>query len=119
MLVMSQTQKFKLPTSILNKHLLDPPQKCLGQRNRENFMGNTQQQSSTPGGVTGWLPASQKQRIFCVSDVHVDIKQNRDYWESFDYSPYNRSDVLLVAGDVATKITIIQDFLVLMKKHFG
>lgn len=58
------------------------------------------------------------QRVFAVSDVHVDYTANWEFFEDFDYSVFTNSDVLLVAGDVATNVEHIAKFLRLMRKHF-
>jgi len=58
------------------------------------------------------------QSIHVMSDVHVDIKENFEYFKQLDYSTLGPSDVLIIAGDVATKLSVISQFLELMKKYF-
>lgn len=58
-------------------------------------------------------------KFYAVSDVHVDIAKNWDYWKEMDISSFSTElDVLLVAGDVATDINRISEFFHLTKQIF-
>ena len=58
-------------------------------------------------------------RVFCISDIHVDHKENLEYIQQIlnnnqDYS----NDVIIIAGDVASKLSIIEETLLLFVKTF-
>lgn len=61
-----------------------------------------------------WSLLTTKGLVFVVFKFHG----NR-YWLDYDFSQFNNTDVLIVAGDVGTKLQRIEEFLALMKKTFA
>lgn len=57
-------------------------------------------------------------RIFAVSDLHTDFKENRLLLARMSKSAY-RKDTLLVAGDIADRIDIIAETLLLLRSRFA
>ncbi|KAJ1445522.1 hypothetical protein M885DRAFT_626101 [Pelagophyceae sp. CCMP2097] len=54
-------------------------------------------------------------RIWCVSDLHVDASRNR-HW--LDLLPARPEDAIIVAGDVATSLKLVEAALRLLKTKF-
>lgn len=57
-------------------------------------------------------------RIFAISDLHVDYKGNRDAiaaWSDHDY----RQDVLIVAGDVTDRLSLLEETLEQLMSKFA
>ncbi|HYG08516.1 MAG TPA: metallophosphoesterase [Pyrinomonadaceae bacterium] len=57
-------------------------------------------------------------RIFAVSDLHTDFKENRLLLEQLSREEYTR-DVLLVAGDIADRLEVIGETLALLRSRFA
>jgi hypothetical protein len=57
-------------------------------------------------------------RIFAVSDLHTDFKENRLLLERLSREEYTR-DVLLVAGDIADRLEVIGETLSLLRTRFA
>jgi hypothetical protein len=57
-------------------------------------------------------------RIFAVSDLHTDFKENRLLLEQLSRQEYTE-DVLLVAGDIADRLEVIDDTLSLLRSRFA
>lgn len=56
-------------------------------------------------------------RIFAISDLHTDFKENWQLIEQIPASLY-RDDVLIVAGDIADHIEVIRRTLSLLRSRF-
>lgn len=56
-------------------------------------------------------------RIFATSDLHTDFKENWTLLEQLSQTAYQK-DLLIVAGDIAHKLSIIKDTLELLKNKF-
>ncbi len=57
-------------------------------------------------------------RIFAVSDLHTDFKANRLLLGELLHPAHSR-DTLLVAGDIADRLEVIEDTLALLKSRFA
>jgi hypothetical protein len=57
-------------------------------------------------------------RIFAVSDLHTDFKENRLLLEQLSRVEYTQ-DVLLVAGDIADRLEVIGETLALLRSRFA
>lgn len=57
-------------------------------------------------------------RIFAVSDLHTDFKANRQLLEELLLHA-RREDTLLVAGDIADRIEVIEETLALLRRKFA
>lgn len=57
-------------------------------------------------------------RIFAVSDLHTDFRANLQLVEQLPSYTY-RNDVLLVAGDIADRLEIIEETLSLLREKFS
>ncbi|MCA1568163.1 MAG: metallophosphoesterase [Acidobacteria bacterium] len=57
-------------------------------------------------------------RIFAVSDLHTDFKENRLLLEQLSREEYTQ-DVLLVAGDIADRLEVIGETLSLLISRFA
>jgi len=57
-------------------------------------------------------------RIFAVSDLHADFRENRRLLDSIPVVEH-RGDALIVAGDVATSIPTITETLGFLRGRFG
>lgn len=57
-------------------------------------------------------------RIFAGSDLHTDFKENRLLLARMSKSAY-REDALLVAGDIADRLDIIAETLMLLRARFA
>ena len=53
-------------------------------------------------------------RIFATSDLHTDFKENWTLLEQLSQIAYQK-DLLIVAGDIAHKLSIVKDTLELLK----
>ncbi|KAJ7392455.1 hypothetical protein OS493_012119 [Desmophyllum pertusum] len=53
---------------------------------------------------------SRMSRIFAISDIHVDIPENRRLVESWSATDY-QNDVLIVAGDVTDNLSLLKTVL--------
>src|SRR5215212_2142720 len=56
-------------------------------------------------------------RIFAISDLHTDFKENRLVVESLPDDTFNE-DALIVAGDVADRLEVIEYTLALLRSKF-
>ncbi|MCA1557787.1 MAG: metallophosphoesterase [Acidobacteria bacterium] len=56
-------------------------------------------------------------RVFAVSDLHTDFKENRLIIERLPARAFSR-DILIVAGDIADRLEIIQDTLSMLRSKF-
>ena len=56
-------------------------------------------------------------RILAISDLHTDFKENRTIVEQLSDTRY-QGDVLLVAGDIASNIDVIQNTLTILLSKF-
>ena len=61
--------------------------------------------------------ASRMSRIFAISDIHVDIPENRHLVESWSATDY-QSDVLIVAGDVTDNMSLLKTVLTSLTEKF-
>ncbi|CAJ1358425.1 unnamed protein product [Effrenium voratum] len=59
---------------------------------------------------------SKQIRIWALSDIHTDKKENMEW---VDKLPEFRDDVLILAGDVANTMEVLQQTLLLLKKRFA
>jgi hypothetical protein len=57
-------------------------------------------------------------RIFAISDLHTDFKENRMLLEQLSREEYTQ-DVLLVAGDIADRLEVIGETLALLRSRFA
>jgi Calcineurin-like phosphoesterase len=57
-------------------------------------------------------------RIFAVSDLHTDFRENRLLLDQLSREEYTR-DVLLVAGDIADRLATIGETLALLRSRFA
>ena len=57
-------------------------------------------------------------RIFAVSDLHVDIPENLRWLEGWSPTLY-QNDVLIVAGDVTDKMTLLRTTLKSLTQKFA
>ena len=73
-----------------------------------------------PAGATAWPRVEGyggEWRVHCVSDLHTDMKENRD-WLSRHASPREADGCqhcLVVAGDVATKLEVVGETLAVLR----
>ena len=56
-------------------------------------------------------------RVLAISDLHTDFKENRWFLEQLSGTAY-REDVLIVAGDIADRLPIVQWTLALLRAKF-
>jgi len=56
-------------------------------------------------------------RVFAISDLHVDYKENLQFVNSWSSTDYQR-DVLLVAGDVTDDLVLLEHVLKSFVKKF-
>jgi Icc-related predicted phosphoesterase len=56
-------------------------------------------------------------RVFAISDLHTDFKENRLVVEGLPNNTFNR-DALIVAGDIADRLGIIESTLALLRSKF-
>lgn len=56
-------------------------------------------------------------RVLAVSDIHVDYEQNRRWLEQLSKSDYQR-DVLIIAGDVSSNLTLLEQVFDSVKERF-
>jgi predicted phosphodiesterase len=56
--------------------------------------------------------------IFAISDLHTDFKANRLLLDELTRSGYRR-DTLLVAGDIADRLEVLEDTLALLRSRFA
>ena len=47
-------------------------------------------------------------KVFAISDLHVDIKQNRDWVSSVLCSGRFNNDALIIAGDITDNIDLLR-----------
>ena len=68
-----------------------------------------------------WLqysqPATTMVRLFAISDLHVDHKENLAFIKSWSDTNY-KNDVLIVAGDVTDKLSLLETTLAQIKLKF-
>lgn len=55
-------------------------------------------------------------RLFCISDVHVDIPQNKKWIEQLPARP---NDALIVAGDISEQMDLTQSALRVLKRKYA
>ena len=56
-------------------------------------------------------------RIFAISDIHVDIPENRHLVESWSATDH-QGDVLIVAGDVTDNMSLLKTVLTSLTEKF-
>jgi predicted phosphodiesterase len=56
-------------------------------------------------------------RLFATSDLHVDFRENREVLEQVSREEF-REDALIVAGDVAHRLELVEASLALLKERF-
>ncbi|MCG8669692.1 MAG: metallophosphoesterase [Pseudomonadales bacterium] len=59
-----------------------------------------------------------KQRLFVISDIHIDYKENREILLALSDTDYIR-DTLLIAGDATDSADILRSFLAAMANKFA
>ena len=64
-------------------------------------------------------PSADAGRIFCVSDIHSDHEANMAWCAGLRRRGGFERDVLLVAGDVASSLVILQETLEVLTATFG
>jgi predicted phosphodiesterase len=57
-------------------------------------------------------------RIFAVSDLHADVRENRALLERIPATAY-RDDALIVAGDVADRLSVLESALARLRERFA
>lgn len=57
-------------------------------------------------------------RIFAVSDLHTDFRENRGLLEQIPAAEY-RADALIVAGDIADQLEVIGETLAALRARFA
>ncbi len=57
-------------------------------------------------------------RVFAISDLHVDYRENRNFVDSWSSSAY-RNDVIIVAGDVTDNMSLLTSTLGSMREKFN
>ncbi|MFZ8957349.1 MAG: metallophosphoesterase, partial [Pseudohongiellaceae bacterium] len=57
-------------------------------------------------------------KVFAVSDLHVDYRENLDWIDSLSRDRY-REDVLLLAGDVTDDLRLLGSTLRALKSRFA
>lgn len=57
-------------------------------------------------------------RIFAISDLHTDFRENRLLLKQLSREEYTQ-DVLLVAGDIAERLEVIGETLTLLRSRFA
>eukprot|EP00854_Cymbomonas_tetramitiformis_P012983 gene12983-15345_t len=66
----------------------------------------------------GEAPHFDGRAIYAISDLHVDSKVNRDWVNSLPAQDH-LEDALIVAGDVATNLEVLESTLVALLEKFG
>jgi len=61
----------------------------------------------------------QEQRVFAVTDIHVDKDANAEWLRQLSRRGDFINDVLIVCGDVADEITVLSDALEILASTFG
>lgn len=56
-------------------------------------------------------------RVFAISDLHTDFQENWEYLKKITIPEYS-NDLLIVAGDIADKIEVIEKTLRHLKRFF-
>ena len=54
-------------------------------------------------------------RVLAVSDLHTDYEQNLEWCAQLSDNEY-RNDILIVAGDISHKITLLEETLRILKQ---
>jgi len=57
-------------------------------------------------------------RIFAISDVHIDFEENRQWLYSLSQSRF-KNDILVLAGDISDKISLLARAFELLKQCFS
>jgi predicted phosphodiesterase len=57
-------------------------------------------------------------RFFALSDLHVDYPENQSWVQDLSRSAY-RSDVLLLAGDLSSDLSVLEDCLCRLRERFA
>lgn len=57
-------------------------------------------------------------RVFALSDIHVDTKQNMDWLRALSITDYT-ADTLILAGDVSDRLAVLEHTLVYLCKIFA
>ncbi len=63
-------------------------------------------------------PDQQAPRVWAISDIHTDIKQNRDWLDTLSKTAYLR-DTLILAGDVSDRLETLRDTLTHLQSLFA
>ncbi|WP_089721609.1 metallophosphoesterase family protein [Candidatus Entotheonella palauensis] len=63
-------------------------------------------------------PEEQAPRVWAISDIHTDIKQNRTWLYALSNTAYLR-DTLILAGDISDRLEILRDTLVHLRSRFA
>ena len=56
-------------------------------------------------------------RIFAISDLHADFRENRALLDRIPSGPY-REDALIVAGDIADRLAVVEETLGFLRAKF-
>eukprot|EP00033_Pygsuia_biforma_P000183 GCRY01000232.1.p1 GENE.GCRY01000232.1~~GCRY01000232.1.p1 ORF type:complete len:343 (+),score=63.53 GCRY01000232.1:185-1213(+) len=62
-------------------------------------------------------PSIVADAIYCISDVHFEYKKNKEWISSLSDSVFKDS-VLMIAGDVASKLGLLKEALLAFRKKF-
>lgn len=73
---------------------------------------------SDGGAISFRRKSPARMRIFAISDLHTDFRENRLLLEQLSRVEYTR-DVLLVAGDIADRLEVIGETLALLRSRFA
>jgi len=63
-------------------------------------------------------PGEPGHRVWAISDIHTDIKQNRDWLYALSNTTYQR-DTLILAGDVSDRLETLYDTLTHLRSLFA
>lgn len=61
---------------------------------------------------------SSAMKVFAVSDLHVDYKENKEWCEDISETDH-QNDVIILAGDVSHDIKKVEETLLLFRSKFG
>ncbi len=80
----------------------------------------TSEQDPSNLDQASWVYAisDQPSRVFAISDLHVDHKENLDFIKSWSNDKYKR-DALIVAGDVTDNLALLESTLRILKAKFA
>ena len=57
-------------------------------------------------------------RVWTVSDLHVDYKENANFVQQIGIGPYI-NDILIVPGDITHDFSLLKKNLLLLKERFA